>query len=202
VAVPIAVRGAGRAVRPSHRRLDGRPSVGKVLIDESARGSVHLGGPPRQIRLAGVGRFNGCRVLLGRLRRRGHAGRARAAEQHGGDEEARPKAMHARSVTGRQVACKRRPNRIVGMPDRDFPKVPDHQPICNEPLSAFGLRCGEPLLEVMENCGLNGRLVLGKAQLDEQLFKSCEVGDSVKSPLEGRHQPRGLRPRQDQASIA
>ena len=69
-------------------------------------------------------------VLLGRLRRRGRArraGLAGAAEQHCGEEEARPKAMHARSVTGRQVACKQRPNRVVGVADRDFPEVPDLQ---------------------------------------------------------------------------
>ena len=58
------------------------------------------------------------------------------------------------------------------------------------------------LPEVVANCGLNGLLVLGKAQIEEQLFKLCEVGDVVKVPLEDRHQPRSFRFRQGQASVA
>jgi hypothetical protein len=31
----------------------------------------------------------------------------------------------------------------------------------------------------------DGFFVLGKAQIDEQLFKSCDVGDVAEAPLEG-----------------
>jgi hypothetical protein len=97
-------------MRSSHRRLDGRPSVGEVLIDERARGSVHLGCPPRQIRLAGVRRFHGCGALLRRRRRRWRARRVLlvgAADRDCGEEEAQRKSAHARNVTGRQAARKR-----------------------------------------------------------------------------------------------